>query len=62
MMLYPSHGNLILERETDSDKETAMGQFENVLAETLVITTRVGIPLVILFLIGYIIRIWHPHS
>ena len=33
-----------------------MGEFENVLTETLVITTRLGIPVIILFLIGYMLR------
>ena len=36
-----------------------MGQFENVLVETLVITTRLGLPIAILFLIGYMMRIRH---
>ena len=35
-----------------------MGQFESVLIDTLVITIRMGIPLIILFLIGFLIRIW----
>ena len=34
-----------------------MGQFETVLIETLVIVTRLGVPVVILFLIGYMMRI-----
>ena len=36
-----------------------MGQFENILIETLAITTQLGIPVAILFLIGYMIRIRH---
>lgn len=36
-----------------------MGEFEAVLTETLVITTRLGIPVIMLFLIGYMIRIRH---
>ena len=40
-------------------KEAAMGQFENILIETLVITTQLGIPVAILFLIGYLLRIRH---
>ena len=40
-------------------KETAMGQFDNVLIETLVIITRLGIPVAILFLIGYMMRLRH---
>ena len=34
-----------------------MGQFENVLIQTLVITTHLGIPVAILFLIGYMMRL-----
>lgn len=34
-----------------------MGQFENVLIEMLVITTQLGIPVAILFLIGYMMRL-----
>ena len=33
-----------------------MGQFEVVLTETLGVVTRLGAPLAILFLIGYMIR------
>lgn len=36
-----------------------MGQFENVLIEALVITTQLGIPVAILFLIGYMMRLRH---
>lgn len=39
-----------------------MGQLEAVLIETLVIVTRLGIPLAILFLIGYIIHSRHPYG
>lgn len=34
-----------------------MGQFESTLMDALITTTRVGIPLILLFLIGYLIRI-----
>ena len=34
-----------------------MGQFENVLIDTLIITTQMGIPVAILFLIGYMMRL-----
>lgn len=39
-----------------------MGEFETVLTETLVIIFRLGIPLAIFFLIGYLIlkRSLHP--
>jgi len=39
-----------------------MGQFEVVLIETLVVVTKLGIPLAILFLIGYMIRSRHLGS
>jgi len=58
MMLYPSSGNLILGGEKNTDREMAMAQFETMLTETLVITISPGIPLVILFLIGYLIRLF----
>jgi hypothetical protein len=57
-MLYPSSGNLILGGEKNTDSEMAMAQFETILTETLVITISLGIPLVILFLIGYLIRLF----
>ena len=37
-------------------KETGMGQFDAVMRDTFIITTRLGLPVVILFLIGYMIR------
>jgi len=40
-------------------KDVVMGQFEIALADFLAITIRAGIPLAILFLIGYMIRMWH---
>ena len=39
-----------------------MEQFGSVLTETLVIVTRLGIPLVILFLIGHMMRSHQRHS
>ena len=39
-----------------------MEQFELVLIETLVIVIQTGIPLAILFLIGYMIRLQHSNS
>lgn len=33
-----------------------MGQFDAVMRDTFIITTRLGLPVVILFLIGYMIR------
>jgi hypothetical protein len=35
-----------------------MGQFQAMLTETLVITTRLGIPVIMLFLIGYMLRLF----
>jgi len=34
-----------------------MGQFENVVLDTLVIITHLGIPVAILFVIGYMMRL-----
>ena len=39
-----------------------MGQFEKTLLDTLVFITRLGISVVILFLIGYILRLRHLKS
>ena len=39
-----------------------MEQFEAVLIETLGVVTKMGIPLAIFFLIGYMIRSQHHYS
>jgi|GEM_PF-2731657 len=39
-----------------------MGQFEAVLRDTLLIVTQLGVPLAILFVIGYMLRRWRGYS
>jgi hypothetical protein len=39
-----------------------MGQFEVMLRETLVVVIQMGIPLALLFLIGYMIRLQQRYS